>query len=128
MVRQASEELADYCREEIGEKLRAVTYYSADTHDPVFTRKGVIERMQITEESRQMFRHPLLQMNKAVWQLSNVHPMLDGPDVAIYSYGDVSVVQFPLGESDGVVVSFDWEGELPGEFISNCKSIVYEHD
>ena len=62
----AAEELREYGQKLIGADLRAVTLYSADEHNPVYTREDIPKQLQLDEATRQMFRDPLVQLNKAV--------------------------------------------------------------
>lgn len=126
MIRETGEELLSYSQDVIGSNLRAVTRYNRAEHDPIFTREDIPDQLELDEDTRSMFRHPLIRMQNAVQELSHYHPHLDSPDAAVYSFGDIRVLQFPITDEDGIIVTLDWEGDLPSEFVSDCKSIVYD--
>ncbi|MCU4740550.1 DUF7522 family protein [Natronoglomus mannanivorans] len=124
MIREIAKELLSYSRETLGPDLRAVTRYNRDEHEPIYTREDVPEQIELDEDARSMFRHPLVRMQSAAQELSQYHPYLDELDASIYSYGTVTVVQFPITDEDGIIVTLECEGDLSDGFVSRCKSIV----
>jgi hypothetical protein len=91
-----------------------------------YTREDIDE--EFDEESRGVFRYPLMQMHNAVWQMHDVHTFIDDPDVAMCFYGDALFIQFPITEEEGILVTLDSEGELPEAFLSECKAIIRESE
>ncbi len=125
MPTETVQEIIDYCHEMVGENLRTVTRYSAEEFEPVYTRDGIFEQIQLDEETLGMFRNPVFQIHRAAWDVGSYHLLLDVPDVAISSFGDISAIQFPVTREDGILVTLDSQGELPTGLVSHCKSIVY---
>lgn len=125
MTRETAEELLAYCRDVVGEDLRAVTCYGRNDHVPIYTREDVREQLQLDEASQGMFRLPLVRMQNAMRRLGQLNPLFDDPDVALYSYGTIAVLQFPITEQEGIIVTLDWKDELPTDLVSRCKTIVY---
>lgn len=126
MDREKLDRLVSYCQNEVGENLRVVTFYGPNAHEPLYTRSDVPEELQLDTETREMFRSPLVQMQKAAQQMADVHPTLGDPVVATYAYENVSVVQVPLTRDSGIIVSIDAEAQLPDGFGFQCKSILSE--
>lgn len=124
MSQRVAEDILAYCRSELGEDLRAVTYYSPDNHDPIYTRQDGPDQLQFDEETRGMFRFPLVRWQKAVRELADHHPVLDDPVFSTCSYQNVLVVQFPITREEGVIVMVDSETDLPEDFESSFKSIL----
>lgn len=124
MIRDLGEELCTYSQETFGSNLRAVTRYSQTAHDPIYTREDIPEKIGLDEDTRSMFRLPLVRMQNSVTELSEYHPTLDSPDVSVNFFGDIVVLQFPISDEGGIIITLDWEGSLPEQYISRCKSIT----
>lgn len=127
-VREIGEELLSYSREMLGSDLRAVTRYTRNEHDSIFIREDVSDQLDLDEDSRSMFRLPLVRMQKSAQELSQYHPTLDRPGAAVYWFGDITLLQLPITDTSGIVLTFDREGGLPDEYVSRCKSIASESE
>lgn len=125
MNQQVAEELVDYCRESVGHRLRTVTRYSLDTFDSRYLREGMLDDLGFEdEESWEMFRLPVFQMHRRLWELPHFANTLAAPDVGRYTFGDVTVIQLLLSKEEGIWISFDNDGDPPDEFVAGLKAIV----
>lgn len=122
LSRESIGSLLSYCQSEFGDDLRVVTLYGRDIHEYVYTRPDI--REQFSQAERGRFRYPLMAMHDAAWQMFHHHTLIDEPDVVAVSYGDIRFLQLPLSETEGVLVSFDVESDLPEAFISKCQAIL----
>jgi hypothetical protein len=122
---QAADEVVVYCRETVGNRLRTVTRYSLDDFDSLYLRDGILEELEFEDgESREMFRIPVFQLHRKLWEISYFSNTLDDPEAGVFSFGDVAIVQIPIAEEEGIIVSLESDGDLPGEFVAGLKAIV----
>lgn len=120
---EVTRELLAYCRRELESDLRVLTRYGRDVHEFVYTREDL--QREFDEDSRGVFRYPLVHIHDAVWRMKQLHHLLEEPDAVTYSYGDTCFVQFPATEEEGILVTFDVEDEVPEDFLAECKAIVH---
>lgn len=119
-----AEELLALSRDAFGTDLRVVTRYNANEHEPIYTREDVPDELELDEEARSGFRRPLVRMQKSAHDLAYFHPHLTEPEFAIHSYEDIIVLQIPLSEKDGIIITLDVVEGLPTDLMARCKAIV----
>lgn len=125
-TRALAEEISRHCRDAIGGGVRSVVHYSSHDHDPLYTREDVEEELGMDVDTRTMFRNPLVQVNKTIWQVSRLAPTLPDPDFATFSYGDTVLLLFPITADEGIVVSLDYDGTLPDDLVAGCTELVHD--
>lgn len=125
MNKLATDELVDYCRETVGHRLRTMTRYGLNDFDTLYLREGMLDDLGFEDEdSWDMFRLPVFQMHRRLWELAHFADTLDDPEVGVYTFGDITVIQLLLSEKEGIWISFDHDGDFPDEFLAGLEATV----
>lgn len=118
-----AERLADYCLERAGDQVRGVVAYTSEAVDTVYVRSDLEETY--SDEQLAHVNEVGQQIHRIRTERSMAETPLGTPGPGVRIYANAVVVQLPVGETRGVLATFEPEaaGSLLG-FIRECQREV----
>lgn len=115
-----ADRLAEYCRERLGDSLRAVGYHSGESVEVVHIRDNLVEQ------------YPPEDVEKFIDSSRRIHRDLEGmdrrmgtPEASLHVLQDGLIVQFHFEGDDVIFLSIDRDvGRNLTQFIQDCQDAM----
>ena len=104
-MKRGAQRVARYCNERVGEKLRSVTTYDESGVETVYQRPGL--REQYSDEQAAALLDTAQKQNERLHRSGIERAPLGEPRAGVYAFERAFVVQLPVTEARGVVVTMD---------------------
>jgi hypothetical protein len=118
-MRQAAHEVARLCHDRVGRNLRSVTVYDESGLEAVYQRPGLREAYDETQVAALV--ETARSQNEVLHESGVEEAPLGRPRAGVYAFEKAFVLQFPVTESRGLVVTMDADvGTTLGTFIGEC--------
>lgn len=112
--------LRDTCEGLVGDELFAVTVYTSDGIYHEYLSTPVRER--IDEIDLDALRRPAVRIHRLLEFVNQVNPLTGGHEGSVHLYEDVTILHFPAGEDQGVLISIDAESDRIASVFAECQS------
>jgi len=115
------ERLAAYLRSRIGDDLRSVSSYDEDGVSAVYRRPGITDAY--TDEQLLTLAVAAQELNDTLHAVGIDDSPLGEPNAGVYGFENAYVLQFPVSETEGVIVTIEsGVGTALGAFLSDCAA------
>lgn len=122
MSEALGERIHDASRRIVGDGLLAVTVYTQDGIYHEYLSDAIGERADPVELDA-LYR-PATQIHSLLDFVSRANPLGGTYEGSIHNFENVTVLHFPSGEDEGVLVSLDLRGERATTVYSECLPLV----
>jgi len=120
MDKGGAQRVARYCAETVGEKLRSVSEYDETGVTTVYSRPGL--REDYTDEQAAALLETAMEQNQRLHRSNIERAPLGEPRAGIYAFEEAFVVQLPVSETEGIVVTMDADvGTQLGGFVQALR-------
>jgi hypothetical protein len=121
MKEGGAQRVARYCTETVGEKLRSVSEYDETGVTTVYSRPGL--REDYTDEQAAALLETAMEQNQRLHRSNIEGAPLGEPRAAVYAFEEAFVVQLPVSETEGIVVTMDADvGTQLGGFVRALRA------
>ena len=104
-MKRGAQRVARYCNERVGDKLRSVSLYDESGVETVYQRPGL--RAEYSDEQAAALLETAQEQNERLHRSGIERAPLGEPRAGVYAFERAFVVQLPVTEVRGVVVTMD---------------------
>lgn len=122
MPRSTAADLASFLQDRVGDNLRSVAHYDADSYDVVYLRDDVADQYSETDHDRVSREARLESVDREHQEDLYVHGRLE---CTVRAFENAVEMHFPVDDASGVTVALDAEALTAHRtFVGRCLEIA----